>query len=240
MDEEIHFVVIISASAEWVWVKRYFTDILLMKTPFGDAFLHDYRSSADIDSSVLFVHGGWGKVSAAASSQYVIDRWHPSLIINLGTCGGFEGKVKRGEVLLVEKTYIYDIYEQMGNAAEHLQQYEAHLDTSWIKHPYPIPITRSVMLSADRDLFIHEIPMLKSKYAAIAGDWESGAIAWTAEKNQVSCLILRGVTDIVGEAGGEAYDGNRYVFYKNAKQVMENLLNSLPLWIIRFINHENS
>jgi adenosylhomocysteine nucleosidase len=143
-------------------------------------------------------------------------------------------------VLLVEKTYIYDIYEQMGDAADHLQQYEAHLDTSWIKNPYPIPITRSVMVSADRDLFIHEIPLLKSKYAAIAGDWESGAIAWTAVKNQVHCLILRGVTDIVGEAGGEAYDGNGNVFNENAKPVMENLLHSLPLWIFRFIIREDS
>jgi adenosylhomocysteine nucleosidase len=94
MDQEIYFVVIISASAEWVWVKRYFTDISLMETPFGDAFIHKYNRSADIDTYVLFVHGGWGKVSAAASAQYVIDRWRPSLIINLGLRG--EGKTWRG------------------------------------------------------------------------------------------------------------------------------------------------
>ena len=41
----------------------------------------------------------------------------------------------------------------------------------------------------------------------MALDWESGAIAWVAARNQTRCLILRGVTDLVGEAGDEAYDG---------------------------------
>jgi nucleoside phosphorylase len=42
-------------------------------------------------ADLAFLHGGWGKVAAAGSTQYAIDRWAPARLINLGTCGGFKG-----------------------------------------------------------------------------------------------------------------------------------------------------
>lgn len=176
-------------------------------------------------------------MAAAASTQFTIDEWHPRLIVNLGTCGGFEKEISRGEIILVEKTIIYDIYEQMGDPDEHIQYYATDLDITWITQPYPIPVIRSVLVSGDRDLFSDDIPMLKAKYGARAGDWESGAIAWVSGKNHTPCLILRGVTDLVGGQGGEAYEGNVSNYYKNTDIVMKKLLNSLPGWLLKYIGH---
>ena len=39
----------------------------------------------------------------------------PGCSFNLGTCGGFEGEIERGTLLLVERTLVYDIFEQMGD-----------------------------------------------------------------------------------------------------------------------------
>lgn len=64
----------------------------------------------------------------------------------------------------------------------------------------------------------------------MAGDWESGAIAWVAARNGVRCLILRGVTDLVSEEGGEAY-GNPALFTAAAREVMRELFDSLPQWL---------
>jgi adenosylhomocysteine nucleosidase len=80
-------------------------------------------------------------------------------------------------------------------------------------------------------LIIEEIPQLNARYGAVAGDWESGAIAWVAAKNNISCLILRGVTDLVGSDGGEAYEGNIQVFHENTGTVMKELLDTLPMWL---------
>ena len=88
-------------------------------------------------------------------------------------------------------------------------------------------------MSADRDLVPEEIPGLKSKYGAIAGDWESGAIAWVANRNQVRCLILRGVTDLVGDGGGEAYAGKVQIYVENTERVMNDLILQLPAWVAR-------
>ena len=69
----------------------------------------------------------------------------------------------------------------------------------------------------------------------MAGDWESGAIAWVAARHGTRCLILRGVTDLVGSASGDATYGNRALWVGATKRVMRTLVKQLPDWIDRAI-----
>jgi adenosylhomocysteine nucleosidase len=228
------FVILISANAEWRVIRNYFTECRVYASPYGEWFSSNEREYPALDKPIIFIHGGWGKVAAAASTQYAISQWEPSLLVNIGTCGGFEGEIKKGEIILVEKTIIYDIYEQMGDSEEHIKYYVTEIDTSWMSEPMPLRVVRTLLVSGDRDLFCEEIASLKSRFGAIAGDWESGAIAWVAAKNRTQCLILRGVTDLVGEKGGEAYAGNVSYYYENTELVMKKLIESLPQWLLRY------
>jgi adenosylhomocysteine nucleosidase len=119
------FVSIISADAEWREVQKYFPECKLKRSPYGQWFSYKYNNQSHFNDTVIFIHGGWGKVAASGSTQYVISQWEPRLIINLGTCGGFEGMINKGEIILVTKTIIYDIFEQMGNSEEHIKYYIA-------------------------------------------------------------------------------------------------------------------
>ena len=229
-----NYVIIISADAEWKVVKELCPGHKTYTSPYGDWFECQYPAYPRLDQSVVLMHGGWGKVSAAGSAQYAIDRWRPSMLVNIGTCGGFEGKINRGDIILVEKTVIYDIFEQMGDPDEHILHYTMPIDNSWLEEPLPIEVIRTVLVSGDRDLVWKDIPLLHAKYGAIAGDWESGAIAWVASKNGTHCLILRGVTDLVGEQGGEAYEGNVSYYYQNTKTIMTKLLETLPQWLVKY------
>ncbi|MCY3680311.1 MAG: hypothetical protein OXH16_02860 [Gemmatimonadetes bacterium] len=223
-------VVIISANIEWDAIGRIFPDADLKVSPYGQWF----ETHLDIkggQQSVIFFHGGWGKISASSSAQYAIDRWSPNLVVNLGTCGGFESGVEKDTIVLVERTVVYDIVERMLNAEEAIRDYTTEIDLSWLSEPYPHPVLRTVLVSADRDLVAEDISVLKSKYGAVAGDWESGAIAWVANRNKVRCLILRGVTDLVGAEGGEAYEGNVQIYVENTERIMNDLVLHLPNWI---------
>jgi len=221
-------VVLISANAEWRGVRKQFPEVNYETSPFGEWFITDLGTV--LSQPIIFFHGGWGKIAAAASTQYVIDRWKPQLLVNLGTCGGFEGEIERGTILLVEKTIVYDIIEQMGDSDEHIAHYTTQIDLSWLPKYPPLDVRRSLLISGDRDLLIQEIPHLKSRFGAVAGDWESGAIAWVAARNQVRVLILRGVTDLVGSSGGEAYD-NLELFEAAATDILKRLIAELPVWL---------
>ncbi|MBI1929047.1 hypothetical protein HYR99_32975, partial [Candidatus Poribacteria bacterium] len=166
---------------------------------------------------------------------YVIDRWSPALLINLGTCGGFEGRIEKGAIILVERTIVYDIIEQMGDYDEHIAHYTTDIVLSWLGESYPQDVYRTLLVSGDRDLLVEDIPWLESQFGAVAGDWESGAIAWVAARNNTRCLILRGVTDLVGSSGGEAYEGNIHLFVEGATDILKRLVRSLPAWIAKVI-----
>jgi adenosylhomocysteine nucleosidase len=215
-------VVLISADAEWKEVIRYFERPATNKSPYGEWFIHAYR-----ERPVLFFHGGWGKIAAAGSAQYAIDTWRPGLIINLGTCGGFEGSVKKGDVVLAAKTVVYDIVEQMGDSTGAIRHYSVAMDTKIFPGRLLRHVRPHVLVSADRDILPADIPGLKRRYGAIAADWESGAIAFVAARSKTRLIILRGVSDLVGTAGGEAY-GNIDSFAAGTRLVMEKLLRLLP------------
>ena len=222
-------IVIISANAEWQAVKEILAPDEIHTTRLGEHFDLP-NGSGKHAMAIRFLHGGWGKVAAAATAQQAIDLWQPDLLVNLGTCGGFEGRIARGTIILATRTIIYDIIEQMADPDEAIAHYSTELALDWLPEPLPHPVVRGLLVSADRDILVGDIPSLVEKYGAVAADWESGAIAWVAQKNGLRCLILRGVTDLVSATGGEAYD-NIAVFHENTKTVMKNLIEQLPDWL---------
>ncbi len=89
-------VVIVSAIAEWNAVKEIYPHLEITQSPYGESSI----LKLDDWEPALF-HSGWGKIASAGVIQYVIDTYHPELIVNLGTCGGFEGLVNLDEVVFV-------------------------------------------------------------------------------------------------------------------------------------------
>jgi adenosylhomocysteine nucleosidase len=218
-------VVIICADAEWASVTRLFPDAAIQAAGPVERF----RAEVDV-RELTFVRGGWGRIAAAASTQFVIDEMRPDFIINLGTCGGFRGRIEQGSVVLVEKALVYDIVEQMGDADAALEHYSTDLDLRWLPSVLPLPVWRGLLISGDRDIVPGEIPGLIAKYDAVAADWESAAIAWVARKNNQRVLILRGVTDLVDTERGEAY-GDYQLFSQRTDDMMRRLIDALPLWL---------
>ena len=228
------YAVIISANMEWRALKKYYPKENYKESIWGEYFYKEIHNQ-----KVLFFHEGWGKVAAAGATQYVIDTFNPEILINLGTCGGFEGEIERFDIVLADKTVIYDILEAMGDSKEAIDEYTTDIDLSWLGDNFPSQVHKTLLVSADKDLIIDEIEMIKKKYNAVAGDWETGAIAYIAKQNKKKILILRGVSDLVHQNnGGEAY-GNFDLFIQRTDTVMRKLLTELPKWI-EYIDNQPS
>ena len=219
------FIVIVSANAEWRIVRELNPGVAMERSPYGEFFPQRIASVP-----VVILQGGWGKVDAAASAQYAIDRWHPRGVFNLGTCGGMAGHITKHEIVLAERTVIYDIVEMMGDSSEAIRDYATAIDLAWLGPALPTPVRRATLVSADRDLAPADIPKLRRLYGAVAADWESGAIARVAARNATGVVILRGVSDLVGASTGEAY-GKPEVFGQGTSVVMKKLFQALPAWI---------
>lgn len=220
--KDLKFAVLVSASAEWQVLKPLFPTARVECSTYGEYFFTGLDGN-----TILFQHSGWGKVSAAGSTQYVIDRFKPAHLINLGTCGGVEGRIGRFQIIAANKTVIYDIHEAMGDPHEAIEHYTTTLD---LPADLPVPAIRATLYSADRDLTPEGLRELERRYRPVAVDWESGAIAWIAKRNRTPLLILRGVTDVVSLEKAEA-EGNLALFQENAPRVMRELIRDLPKWL---------
>ena len=222
-------VVMISSQTEWRIVKLHLKPQTVEKTPYGewfDASMPEWNRSLQL----RFVEGGLGKISAAGSTQYAISLWNPEIVVNLGTCGGFRGLIKKGEIILVEKAIIYDIVDNMEAPDSGIAFYMTLIDLSWLNEAHLGNVRKTLIVSADHDLCPAEIPMLHSKFGAVAGDWESGAIAWVSHRNKKKILILRGVTDLVDEHGGDVYSDDS-LYQRAARKMMKNLIGRLDIFL---------
>ena len=212
-------VAMISANAEWQVIVAHAPGAAVHATPYGD-----WLEQPLAGQRVIFFHGGYGKENAAGSTQYAIDRWHPRLIINLGTCGAFGHDLHVGDVVLAKTTTIYDIYEAMGDADETIAEFRTQLDVSQWPSRLASRVHVEPLVSADRDLIPAEVAQLRTKYAAGAGDWESGAIAYVAAKNHTRAVILRGVTDVLDENQPSPTTGNLELWQRETAKIMTALL----------------
>jgi adenosylhomocysteine nucleosidase len=198
--------------------------------PFGEYFLWEYKMD-DRFLHVVYAKIGWGKISSSAATQYVIDHWNPSCILNIGTCGGIGGRVIIGDVILASQTVIYDMHVEIGDPAFEEDFYTISLNTNWLGEALPQPVQRGMILTADSDLKPSEIVRLTNRYAGLAADWESGAIAFVSDRNNIACVILRCVTDLVSEPGGEVYGENQHIFELRVNDAIIKFENSLPDWL---------
>ena len=198
-------------------------------------------SVGDHKVTVVFVHSGAGKVPAAAATQYAIDCWHPLWMVNVGTCGGFKcAGVSEGEVILATRTVIYDIKELSGGQSEMEARFTTDLSCGRLSPPFPSDARAGILASADRDVCPVKTEKLHAKCGAVAADWESGAVAHVAETiNSTDCLILRTVSDVVGESS-KIY-GNTTAFEAQVRSVFPHLLRALPEWFAKLSEeHQHS
>jgi adenosylhomocysteine nucleosidase len=223
--------ILVSANSEWNAVINNLQPPSIQQSPLGAHFQIKLAGQP-----CLFFHSGWGKIATAASTQYIIDRYKPELIINIGTCGGFSGFSQLGEILLVTETLIYDIVERMGDPIAALNKYQTVNDTSWITNPLPDGNRWARISSADQDIDYNSFDLLTKTYQADAADWETGAFAWVAARNQTPWLALRAVSDLVSAQGSET-DNGVDLWRSRLAQLMGKVLSDLPFYFTEFKNN---
>ncbi len=222
-------VIIVAADVEWEVVTGHY-GVKPREQGAFDCFAHDvpcFRGSVP----VIFLHSGCGKVPAAAATQYAIDKWHPSLIVNIGTCGAVDPKLEVGNLVLATKTVIYDIRERSGGEDEMIERFSVCPDVPSTLSG--VLVHHGTMVTADQDLDPARITELREAYDASAADWESGAIAYTATKlNNTPCRILR----VVSDRGTDIYashdtDGDDSIFRQRVKHVLPPVLDEALSWV---------
>lgn len=165
---------------------------------------------------------GIGKVSAALTTQIIIDKYSPSYIINFGTCGGMNNSVEIKKYYAIEKCcqYDFDLRELDGVPLGYIQEYDTAFFTNCLDGTDNLG--KSILASADRftnkECDINTI----NEIGCSLCDMEGGAISQVCTSNNVKLVMIKGITDVQGS--GTAPEQ----FFKNLMDVSQGFAEVIP------------
>jgi nucleoside phosphorylase len=218
----------VSSENEWSSIKSFLPVIKIISTPFGEAFTQFINNI-----ECMFFQGGTSKTKSAASCQFAIDKWKPQRHFLIGTAGGVADHLEEFDVVVANKTAIYDFIFRMGEPYEFLaKETIVNIDNSWIDFS-KLPESTYEGFIATADMDVDYDTRIKLQIAnVLAADWESGAVALISHLNKIPCCIIRGISDIPENSSEESSSNQGTAYLKNTPLIIKEIINSFLFRII--------
>ena len=159
---------------------------------------------------VICFESGPGEIQAGAGMQYLIAKFDPNIILNIGTCGGLEYSMKMGDVCIVEEVVHtdYDVSciantlpgQYIGLSSERIRLNKRLIELTLEYFENKRKISRASLASQDRVINgdINRID-LGEKWKCQICDMEMAGYSLIALKNKVPLVSLKIVSDSIGD-----------------------------------------
>lgn len=172
---------------------------------------------------------GIGKVNASLSTQLLIDKFNPELILNFGTAGGVDDSVKALQYYIVSECcqFDFDLRDLDGVPLGFIQDYNlSFFPATTLK--FDFNLEKRKLASADRftesQIDTKEIKNLGCSLR----DMEGGAIAQVCYSNSVPLIAVKGVTDVVGNGlTAEQFTNNLVTVSTGFNNVIQGIISKL-------------
>ncbi|XRX42448.1 MAG: 5'-methylthioadenosine/adenosylhomocysteine nucleosidase [Buchnera aphidicola (Eriosoma harunire)] len=191
-----------------------------------------------LNIKIIFLISGIGKVAASIASTILINKYHPNLIINIGTAGSIHHILKTGNIVLANTISYYDVnitkfgYKigQIPSCPQFflINQQLLHLTTETLNKK-KIQFFQGLIVTGDA--FIHSkktAQLIKKKFHnAIAVDMESAAIAHVCFKLNTPLLTIKCISDYANNTGHIDFKIFIHISSQTSCNVLTILLNEL-------------
>lgn len=162
---------------------------------------------------VILAISGIGKVSAALTTQLIIDKYSPDFILNFGTAGGMNKSVNILEYYAIDKCcqFDFDLRELDGVPLGYIQEYDtAYFPTNSNEL---VSLKKTNLATADRFTNDENDIQTINQIGCSVRDMEGAAIAQVCTSNGVKLYMIKGISDVYGNGTAQEQ------FYHNLKQV---------------------
>ncbi|MBD1222031.1 permease [Virgibacillus halodenitrificans] len=220
----------ISIATKWEYeaTLEYFgiKDNERLSYPYGEYFLRTISGT-----ELIFYSTGVRKVNGVGGNQYMISKFNLSKVIVAGTCAGIDDRYNNLDIFVPYKAVQYDCTVK---EVEPLIKQSFTVDFDLSK--YGSDFHTGVIGTADKAVVMWKDYLeLKENEITIA-DTEAGAIAYICKKNDVECIIIKGISDFsTDESSSDKYESNMEqinIYLENTPKVMEKIFGE---YLKRFI-----
>ncbi|MFC0238163.1 permease [Fictibacillus phosphorivorans] len=194
--------------------------------PYGEYFMRIMN-----DSELVFYRTGVRKVNGVGGNQYMISRFNLTKVIVAGTCAGIDDAFSNLDIFVPDKAVQYDCT---------VKEVEPFIKQSFIVDidlsKYGNDYNTGIIGTADKAVVMWKDYLeLKENQITIA-DTEASAIAYICKKNDVECIIIKGISDFpTDERNSDKFVSNKEqinVYLENTPKVMNKIFGE---YLKRFI-----
>ncbi len=221
--------IIFAMNEELTALKKYFTIDKITKIYDLTFYEVDF-----IETRLVLVESGVGKVNAGRTTQILIDNYKPSAIYNIGVAGGVNKSLKVGDVVISTSLVQHDFDI---TAFDHKKGYIPNVGDV-------IPVDKALVMNsiealekkslsyklgciASGDIFCTDAKMaskINEKFKALCVEMEGAAIGQVCFLCQVPCLVLRSISDCPDNNNRITYDEFLPAACENIAQIMYTIL----------------
>lgn len=183
-------------------------------------------------NNIILTKSGVGKVASATTTQYIIDKYKPKYIINIGIAGSLSNNLKIGDIVIAEKMVQHDFdVSAFGNPKGYIDNgIEPDKPTIFYsdknlvdKFKKILTLNKNINIKtgtvATGDIFVNQNKQktqIKKEFNADAIDMESAAIAQTAQRNNVPLIVIRTISDSNNDSIAEYKQNKNFSANKSA------------------------
>ena len=221
--------IIFAMNEELTALKKYFTIDKITKIYDLTFYEVDF-----IETRLVLVESGVGKVNAGRTTQILIDNYKPSAIYNIGVAGGVDKSLKVGDVVISTSLVQHDFDI---TAFDHKKGYIPNVGDV-------IPVDKVLVMNstealekkslpyklgciASGDIFCTDAKMaskINEKFKALCVEMEGSAIGQVCFLCQVPCLVLRSISDCPDNNNRITYDEFLPAACENIAKIMYAIL----------------
>ena len=181
---------------------------------------------------------GVGKVSAAMTTQYLIDRFQPSTILFTGLAGALNPTYEIGDIILADRCIQYDIdASELGFPAGTIPYTEYHTftpDAALLKLAQQIKTDQTLntgtILTGDQFMTHDKRAHFQNLFDHFQGDaieMEGAALAHVCTHNQTPFLLIRTISDKANADAPIDFTAFLQTASQTSFQLIQNLLNMI-------------
>ena len=196
--------------------------------PYGEYFTKSIN-----DNDLVFYSTGVRKVNGIGGNQYMISKFNLTKVIVAGTCAGIDDHFSNLDILIPNKAVQYDCTVK---EIEPLIKQSFIVDIDLSK--YGNDFYTGIIATADKAVVMWKDYLELRENKITIADTEAGAIAYICKKNNVECIIIKGISDFpTDERDCDKFESNIEqinVYIENTPKVMNKIYSEyLKRFIIR-------
>lgn len=194
--------------------------------PYGEYFTRTFN-----DVELIFYSTGVRKANGVGGNQYMMSRFNLTKVIVVGTCAGIDDTFSNLDILVPHRAVQYDCT---------VKEVEPLFKQSFIVEialgSYGNDYLTGTIATADRAVVMWNDYLELKEHEVTIADTEAGAIAYICMKNDVECIIIKGISDFPTNVRQDDLAASNaeqiHVYLANTPKVMTKIYDE---YLLRFI-----